>query len=111
MLQVVFMGTPEFAVPALEAVHRRHRIVGVYSQPDKPVGRGLDLKAPPVKVKAQELGLPVYQPAKLTLPGEYERLQSLQPDVIVVVAYGQILKKNVLELPPFGCINIHSSLL
>ena len=80
MLRVVFMGTPEFSVPALEAIHQAHQIVGVYTQPDKPVGRGLELRASAVKVKALELGLPVYQPLKLTLPGEFERLQALRPD-------------------------------
>jgi methionyl-tRNA formyltransferase len=75
------------------------------------VGRGLDLKPPPVKAKALELGFPVRQPEKLSLPGEFEKLAALKPDVIVVVAYGQILRKNVLELPRLGCINIHSSLL
>lgn len=111
MLKVVFMGTPEFACLALEAVHREHRIVGVYTQPDKPVGRGLDLRPTPVKSKALEFGLPIFQPEKLSLPGEFEKLQALAPDVIVVVAYGQILRKNVLELPRLGCVNIHSSLL
>jgi methionyl-tRNA formyltransferase len=110
-MRVVFMGTPEFAVPALEAVHGAHEIVGVYTQPDRPVGRGLDLRPSPVKAKALQLGLSVYQPEKLTLPGEFERLQTLRPDVIVVVAYGQILRRNVLDLPRHGCINIHSSLL
>jgi methionyl-tRNA formyltransferase len=111
MLKVVFMGTPEFSVPALDAVARQFTVVGVYTQPDKPVGRGLGVKASPVKVKALELGIPVFQPEKLSLPGQFEQLQALKPDVIVVVAYGQILKKNVLELPRLGCINIHSSLL
>ena len=110
-MRVVFMGTPEFAVGALDAVHSAFEVVGVYTQPDKPVGRGLDLKAPPVKARALELGLTVHQPEKLTLPGEFEKLQSLRPDVIVVVAYGQILKRNVLDLPRLGCVNIHSSLL
>lgn len=110
-LRVVFMGTPEFAVGALQAVHEAFHVVGVYTQPDKPVGRGLDLKAPPVKMKALDLGLPVFQPEKLTLPGEYEKLAELHPDVIVVVAYGQILKRSVLDLPRLGCVNIHSSLL
>ena len=107
------MGTPEFSVPALEAISQStdFKIVGVYTQPDKPVGRGLTLKAPPVKEKALELGLPVFQPEKLTLPGEYEKLAALAPDLIVVVAYGQILKRNVLDLPKYGCVNIHSSLL
>lgn len=106
------MGTPDFAVPALEAIHAStHRIVGVYTQPDKPVGRGLELKPSSVKRRALELGLPVHQPEKLTAPGEFERLQALMPDVIVVVAYGKILRRNYLSLPPLGCINIHSSLL
>jgi methionyl-tRNA formyltransferase len=111
MLRVVFMGTPEFAVPALEAIHGKHQIVAVYTQPDKPVGRGLDLRASPVKVKALKLGLPVYQPEKLSLAGQFELLHSFHPDVIVVVAYGQILRRNVLDLPKLGCVNIHSSLL
>lgn len=110
-MRVVFMGTPEFAVPPLKALHSAHEVVAVYTQPDKPVGRGLDLKAPPVKRVAAELGIEVHQPDKLSQPGEFERLQALKPDVIVVVAYGQILKKNVLELPRLGCVNIHSSLL
>lgn len=105
------MGTPEFSVQALEAVHKAHQIVGVYTQPDRPVGRGLEMRASPVKVKATEFKLPVFQPEKMTLPGEFERLAELKPDVIVVVAFGQILKQNVLDLPRLGCVNIHSSLL
>jgi methionyl-tRNA formyltransferase len=111
MLRVVFMGTPEFAVQTLQTLHTTHSIVGVYTQPDRPVGRGLELKPSPVKSCALRLGLPVFQPEKLTLPGEFEKIQTLRPDVIVVVAYGQILKRNVLELPRLGCVNIHSSLL
>jgi len=114
MLRVVFMGTPDFAVPALEAIHAhsdRFQIVGVYSQADKQVGRGLEFRPTPVKAKAIQLGLPVFQPEKLSTPEEFDRIKSLQPDVIVVVAYGKILRKNLLELPRLGCINIHSSLL
>lgn len=111
MSRVVFMGTPEFSVPSLEALAKSHEILGVYTQPDKPVGRGLETQHTPVKRKALELGLPVFQPQKLTDPGEFERLKALNPDVIVVVAFGQILKKSVLELPKLGCVNIHSSLL
>lgn len=111
MLRVVFMGTPEFAVPALRRVAASHSVVAVYTQPDRPVGRKLELKAPPVKRVAQELGIPVFQPEKLSQPGEYEKLAEFRPDVIVVVAYGQILRRNVLELPRLGCVNIHSSLL
>jgi methionyl-tRNA formyltransferase len=110
-MRVVFMGTPEFAVGALEAVHRAFTIVGVYSQPDRASGRGMAMTAPPVKRKALELALPVFQPEKMNLPGEFERLRALSPDVIVVVAFGQILKQEVLDLPRYGCVNIHSSLL
>ncbi len=107
------MGTPEFSVGALDALvaDPRFDVVAVYTQPDKPVGRGLELREPPVKKAALRHGLPVSQPEKLTQPGEFEKLQALAPDVIVVVAYGQILRKNVLELPRLGCVNIHSSLL
>lgn len=107
------MGTPEFAVPALEAIHAspHHDLVAVYTQPDKPVGRGLAPKAPFVKRKALELGLPVHQPEKLTPPGELEKLRALAPDVIVVVAYGKILRRGYLDLPRLGCVNLHSSLL
>lgn len=107
------MGTPLAAVPTLEAIRSSagHEVVAVYTQPDKQVGRGLEFRPSPVKAKALELGIPVFQPEKLTLPGEFEKLQALQPDVIVIVAYGQILKKPVLELPRLGCINVHFSLL
>jgi methionyl-tRNA formyltransferase len=105
------MGTPTFSVPALRAIHARHEILAVYTQPDRPVGRGLEVKFSPVKEVARELGIEVRQPEKLTLPGEYEKLAELRPDVIVVVAYGQILRQNVLDLPRIACINIHSSLL
>jgi methionyl-tRNA formyltransferase len=111
MLKVVFMGTPEFAVPALEAVHSSFNIVGVYTQPDKPVGRGQEMRATLVKKKALEFGLKVFQPEKLSLPGVFEELEALSPDIIVVVAFGQILRTNVLKLPRLGCVNIHSSLL
>jgi methionyl-tRNA formyltransferase len=111
MLRVVFMGTPEFAVGALDAVHSAFSIVAVYTQPDRQSGRGMALTPPPVKRRALELGLPVFQPEKLTLPGEADKLRGLNPDVIVVVAYGQILKREVLEMPRLGCVNIHSSLL
>jgi methionyl-tRNA formyltransferase len=105
------MGTPSFSVPALEKIHSAHEILAVYAQPDRPVGRGLSVKFSPVKERALALGIDVRQPEKLTLPGEYERLAELRPDVIVVVAYGQILRQNVLDLPAVACINIHSSLL
>lgn len=105
------MGTPGFSLPALENLHRAHEIVAVYTQPDRPVGRGLEVKFSPVKELALKLGLPVFQPEKLTLPGEYEKIAALAPDALVVVAYGQILRQNVLDLPKVACVNIHSSLL
>lgn len=111
MDRLVFMGTPQFAVPALQALASQYSIVGVYTQPDRAVGRGLQLNPSAVKVAALNLGLPVFQPEKLSNPGEYEKLEALRPSVIVVAAYGQILRKNVLNLPAFGCVNIHSSLL
>jgi methionyl-tRNA formyltransferase len=110
-LKVVFMGTPDFSVPALKKINENFDILAVYSQPDRPVGRGLEMKQTPVKQEALKLGIPVFQPDKLSQPGEFERLQSLNPDVIVVVAFGQILRKNVLTLPRLGCVNIHSSIL
>lgn len=110
-LRIVFMGTPTFSVPALRSIHAQHDIIAVYTQPDRPVGRGLEVRASPVKEAALSMGLEVRQPEKLSLPGEYEKLAELRPDVIVVVAYGQILKQNVLDLPKITCVNIHSSLL
>lgn len=109
--RAVFMGTPDFAVPSLAAAHELCDILAVYTQPDRPVGRGLEVKPPPVKIKAQELGLPVFQPAKLSQPGELERLTALAPDLLIVVAYGQILKQSVLDIPVLGCVNVHSSIL
>ena len=105
------MGTPAFALPALNALQQEHQILAVYTQPDKPVGRGQKVKASPIKERALELGLQVFQPEKLSQTGELERLKELDPDLIVVVAYGQLLKQEVLDLPPLGCINLHSSLL
>ncbi len=115
MLRIVFMGTPDFSVPALRVLHANSAlnssVVGVYTQPDRPGGRGRKPLASAVKGVALELSLPFRQPEKLSQPGELEVLTDLRPDVIVVAAYGQILKKNVLELPRLGCVNIHSSLL
>lgn len=110
-MRVVFMGTPEFAVPSLRAVARDHDVVAVYTQPDRPVGRGQALAQSPIKRLALELGIPVVQPDKLSAPGEFERLAQFAPDVIAVVAFGQILRQNVLDLPRLGCVNVHSSLL
>lgn len=110
-MRVVFMGTPAFAVPALRALIENTSVLAVYSQPDKPVGRGLKLQPSPVKEVALQAGIPVHTPEKVSVPEEIERIRALQPDFIVVVAYGQILKLPVIEAPKFGTINIHSSLL
>lgn len=110
--RVVFMGTPDFAVPSLKAIHDAgHTIAGVYTKPDSPAGRGRGLTAPPIKEAALELGLPVYQPQSLRRPEVLEELASLAPEVIVVAAYAQLLPQSVLSLPRFGCKNIHASLL
>ena len=110
-LKTVFMGTPEFAVPSLQALFEISEVLAVFVQPDKPAGRGLEMLAPPVKKKAIALGLKVLQPQKLAGSDEEKQLFALKPDLIVVAAYGQILKQNVLDLAPLGCINVHSSLL
>jgi methionyl-tRNA formyltransferase len=111
-LRIVFAGTPEFAVPPLAAlVDSAHRVVGVLTQPDRPAGRGRQLRASPVKQFALAHGLPVDQPPTLRTPDGRSRLAGWQPDVLVVVAYGLILPQAVLDLPRLGCLNIHASLL
>ena len=110
-MRVVFMGTPEFALPALKTLIRDATVVAVYTQPDKPVGRGLQMQASPVKRLALEHGIPVFTPEKISTSEEVERLQSFGADFFVIVAYGQILKLSVIQLPRYGTINIHSSLL
>jgi methionyl-tRNA formyltransferase len=105
------MGSPDFAVPALDALAARYPVVGVVTQPDRPAGRGGTLHPPAVKVAALRLGIPVIQPEKLRQPEAMDQLQAWAPDVIVVAAFGQILRPAVLDLPHFGCINIHGSLL
>jgi methionyl-tRNA formyltransferase len=110
-MRVVFLGTPEFAVGPLKRLIAEAEVVAVYSQPDKPVGRGLKMQASPVKIIALENNIPVFTPEKISTPEEVERLKTFHPDFIVVVAYGQILKMSVIELPKFGIVNIHSSLL
>jgi len=106
------MGTPDFAVTALEALHRAgHEILLVVSQPDKPVGRHAELLPTPVKEKALELGLKISQPVKASDPSFIQSIRELSPDVIVVAAYGKILKKELLDIPKYGCVNIHGSLL
>lgn len=108
---LIFMGSPDFALPALRALAQHYNVVGVVTQPDRASGRGRELKAPPVKRLALELGIPVMQPEKLRLPEAMEQLRAWSPELIVVAAFGQILKKDVLDLPRFGCINVHASLL
>lgn len=112
MLNVVFMGTAPFAVPCLHAVlDAGHRVLAVVSQPDRPRGRGMKLQPSAVKSAALERRLPVLQPEKASDPAFVEELRRLEPQVIVVVAYGQILRQAVLDIPPLGCINVHGSLL
>ncbi len=111
MARVVFMGTPDFAVPSLEALDDAHDVVGVVTQPDRRAGRGRKLTAPPVKETALARGLPVVQPRSLRTPETMARLTEWQPDVIAVAAFGQILHEEVLALPPHGCLNVHASLL
>lgn len=111
-LAVVYAGTPEFAVPALEAiVAAGHRVRAVYTQPDRPAGRGRAVAPPPVKRRALELGLAVRQPATLRDPETVAALAALAPDVVVVAAYGLLLPSDVLAVPRLGCLNIHASLL
>ena len=111
-MNIIFMGTPAFAVPSLERLHEsRHKVVLVVTQPDKPSGRGKKLKKSEVKEKAEELGLEIFQPDKIKNEENIEVLKSYKPDAIVVVAYGQILSKDILNLPRLGCINVHASLL
>lgn len=111
-MKVIFMGTPEFAVPTLKMLHTKgHEVMLVVTQPDKPSGRGKKLKKSEVKVAAEELGLQVFQPEKIKDRESIDFLKQYNPDVIVVVAYGQILNKELLELPRYGCVNVHASLL
>ena len=111
-MRIVFMGTPDFSVPALKAlVEAGHQVIAVVTQPDKPKGRGKEVQMTPVKIQAMEYGIPVYQPAKVREASFVEVLKGLEADVDVVIAFGQILPKAVLELPKYGCINIHASLL
>jgi methionyl-tRNA formyltransferase len=111
-LRIVFAGTPEFSVPALDALHAAgHTIAAVYTQPDRPAGRGRTLASGPVKKRALELGLPVEQPVSLKPPEAVAKLVEYSPDLMVVVAYGLILPQRVLDVPRLGCLNIHASLL
>ncbi len=110
-MRVLFYGTPEFALPTLDALLERHTVVAAITQPDRPAGRGQRLSPPPVKARAERAGVPVIQPPRIRDPGWPERLAELEPDIAVVVAFGQILPKAVLDVPRRGSINVHASLL
>ncbi len=111
-VRIVYAGTPDFAVPALQALHDNdYDVVAVYTQPDRPAGRGKKPRPSPVKLKATELGIGVHQPDRFSDEGAIEQLQQLQPDLMIVTAYGLLLPEEVLAIPRLGCINIHASLL
>lgn len=110
-MKIVFAGTPEFAVASLRAAARHQEVVGVYTQPDRPAGRGRGLMPSPVKLEAIARGIPVFQPESLKTAEAQQQLRDLQPDLLVVVAYGLILPKAVLAIPTHGCWNVHASLL
>src|SRR5271156_6202420 len=109
---LIFLGTPAFAVPTLERiVAAGHRVLAVFTQPDRPKGRGGQLNASPVKEAALRLGLPVYQPERIRRPEVVEQLRRMRPDAMVVVGYGQIIPQAIIDIPPRGIINVHASLL
>lgn len=108
-IRVVFMGTPDFSVPVLEMLIENYQVVGIVSQPDKPIGRSGKMSISPVKEVALRENIPLYQPVKVR--NEYEEILSLTPDIIVTCAYGQIIPKELLDYPKYGCINVHASLL
>ena len=110
-MKILFMGTPDFAVGTLEACIAAHEVVAVFTQPDKPKGRGNTVTPPPIKVVAQNHHIPVLQPDKIRKGDWPDLIRSYAPDVIVVVAYGQLLSQEILDIPKFGCINVHASLL
>lgn len=110
-MKIVFMGTSDFAVPCLSSLAAHYEVVGVFTQPDRPKGRGMKMVPTPVKAEAQKLGIAVFQPEKVKGQDALDTLRALSPDCIVVVSYGQILPKVILDYPPLGCINVHASLL
>ena len=110
-MRIVFAGTPEFAVPCLRAAALRGEVVGVYTQPDRPAGRGRGLTASPVKLEAVQRGIPVFQPDNFRSAESKRTLRALKPDLMVVVAYGLLLPQSVLDIPEYGCWNVHASLL
>jgi methionyl-tRNA formyltransferase len=109
--RIVFMGSPDFSLPSLRALAAQYQVAGVVTQPDRASGRGRELRQPRVKTLALEMGIPVLQPEKLRQPEAMDQLRAWAPDLIVVAAFGQLLKPDVLDLPRFGCINVHASLL
>jgi len=111
-LRIIFMGTPEFACPTLQRlIDRGENVIAVVTQPDRPKGRGQKPEAPPVKTLAERHGIPVFQPVKVRTPDAVDHIRELAPDLVVVVAFGQILPQRLLDIPRFGCINVHASLL
>ena len=110
-MKVVFMGTPDFAVPVLEALIKNHQVVAVVSQPDKPKGRGKKLQPTPVKAVAEANNIPVYQPERIKDDEFTDFLEKIEADIYVVVAYGQLLSQRILDIPKYGCVNVHGSLL
>jgi len=110
-MRVVFLGTPAFAVPTLEALARAHAVISVITQPDRPKGRGQELAESPVKQAARKLGIPVYQPERIRRPEAQEHLAALEPEIMVVVGYGQIIPQSVIDIAPRGIVNVHASLL
>src|SRR2546426_61860 len=110
-MRLVFLGTPAFAVPSLEAVANAHAVISVVTQPDRPKGRGHELAAAPVKEAALRLGIPVYQPERVRRPEAQAHLAALEPEIMVVVGYGQIIPQAVIDIAPRGMVNVHASLL
>lgn len=110
-MKVVFMGTPDFAVPVLEALIKNHQVIAVVSQPDKPKGRGKKLQPTPVKAVAEANNIPVYQPERIKDDEFVDFLEKIEADIYVVVAYGQLLSQRILDIPKYGCVNVHGSLL
>lgn len=111
-MRIIFMGTPEFAVPSLDSLlHSEHEVVAVVTQPDRPKGRGQAVVASPIKQLAESKGIPIFQPEKMKSPELLQALAAWRPDVIAVTAFGRILPKSILDLPPGGCVNVHGSLL
>lgn len=110
-MRVIFMGTPDFSVPCLESIQEHFEVIAVFTQPDRPQGRGKKIGMSEVKTCALKYDIPIYQPEKIRKKETRELIESLKPDVIVVVAYGQLLSQKILDIPPKGCINVHASLL